>query len=80
MKPPSSDLNGEPLDSLDVDERPPLITKLAKCSTSCSIVTYIFYGEPTRVYSYKHIEIACHVGKPNKSICRYLEVATSSVY
>ena len=49
------------LDSLDIDERPPPIVKLADRSTSCSIVSYNCYGQPIRFYSYKCHEIACHI-------------------
>jgi hypothetical protein len=32
-----------------------------RCSTSCSIVSYIFYGQPIRYHYYRHCENACHI-------------------
>jgi hypothetical protein len=60
MEPPSLDLGAKPLDYLDVDERPPLIVKLVR-STSCPIISYIFHGQPMRVYSCVRNEIASHI-------------------
>ena len=42
IKPPSFDLNVEPLDSLDVDERPPLTGKLAKSQHHAQFLVTIF--------------------------------------
>ena len=78
-EPPSFDLNIELLDPLDVGEGVPLVMKLANAQHQSSIVSYVFYGHPIRVHSFKCNE----TNKPYQSgsirhhIGYYFKVATS---
>ena len=65
-EPHSFDLNVELLDSLDVDEKHVPILKLGRCSTLCSIISYVFFGHPIRIYTCIHDETTCHFKKMNK--------------
>jgi hypothetical protein len=57
-------LNAKSLDSLDVEERPPPTVKQADDQDQAQLLaTYKINGEPTRAYSCKRNEIACHIGE-----------------
>ena len=59
IEPPNFDLNMEPLGSLDVDERPPLIVKLVDPQL---LAIFLMNNQwSIRVYSYIHIETTCHM-------------------
>ena len=62
---PSFDLNAKLLDSLDIDERPPPIVKLAVVQHHAHLLVAFFYGQPIRVYSYKRNETVGHIGEAN---------------
>ena len=46
IEPPSFDLNAKPLDSLDVDERPPPIVKLADAQHHAQLLATFFMDNP----------------------------------
>ena len=46
IKPPSLDLNAKPLDSLDVDERPPHIVKLANAQHHVQLLATSLMDNP----------------------------------
>ena len=44
MESPNFDLNAKPWDSLDVDDKPPLIVKLADAQYHAPLLSTFFYG------------------------------------
>jgi hypothetical protein len=63
IEPASLDLTAETVNPLDVDERPPPIVNVETdgCSTICSAISYIFYGQFIRLHSRIYDEIAGHI-------------------
>lgn len=62
-------------------DMPSTYYETGRCWTSCSIVSYIlFYGQPFRVYSCIHNEIACHVEEAQQDTYYQFEVTTSMNY
>jgi len=61
IKAPSFDLNVEPLNSLDVDERSTQVVKVADAQHHAQLLATFFYGQLIRVYSCKCNETAGHI-------------------
>ena len=53
------------LDSLNVNEKPPPIVKLAYAQHHAQLLAFFFffYGQPIRGYSHIHYEIVSHIGE-----------------
>ena len=62
IEPITYDLNAKCLVSLDVDDRPPPIMKLAHAQHHTQLLATFFYGQPIQAYYCKCNEIACHIG------------------
>jgi hypothetical protein len=66
IRPPGFDLNAEPLESLDVNKRPPHIVKLENAQHHAQLLAIIFLWQPIRVYSCRRHETADHIRGANE--------------